>query len=116
MLRKIVLTGIVMGFICSVSFAAEQNGNNTLPSPGFEISTDKLVLDGKGDDYVMFCKRQFDITSYTLIKNESGMIISLDELDVPCEAMVSYYKKPGKSNRFVVVSIEVKGEPLPQPE
>lgn len=75
-----------------------------------------LVLDDKGSDYVMFCKRKYDITSYTLIKNESGMIISLDQLNVPCKAMVSYYKKPGKKNRYVVVSIEVKGESPSQPE
>jgi hypothetical protein len=77
---------------------------------------DKLVLDEKGDDYVMFCARRFDITSYTLIKNEQGMIISLDDIDVPCEAMVSYYQKPGKKRRYVVVSIEVKGEPQLKPE
>jgi hypothetical protein len=44
------------------------------------------------------------------------MIISLDEIDIPCEAMVSYYKKPGKKHRFVVVSLEVKGKPQPLPE
>ena len=115
MLRKIVLTGIMVGFICSVAFGAEES-NKSFPGIGFEVMEDKLVLDEKGDDYVMFCKRRFDITSYTLIKNESGMIISLDDLDVPCEAMVSYYQKPGKKRRYVVVSIEVKGEPqlLPQ--
>jgi hypothetical protein len=30
--------------------------------------------------------------------------------------MVSYYKKPGKKHRFVVVSLEVKGKPQPLPE
>ena len=115
MLRKIVLTGIVIGLVCSAAFGAEES-KNKFPDIGFEVMEDKLVLDEKGDDYVMFCKRRFDITSYTLIKNESGRIIPLDELDVPCEAMVSYYEKPGKKRRYVVVSIEVKGEPLPLPQ
>ena len=115
MLKKMLLTGIVMVCICSVSFAAEES-NNRFPDIGFEVMEDKLLLDGKGDDYLLFCKRRFDITSYTLIKNESGMIIPFEEIDVPCEAMVSYYKKPGKRNRYVVVSIEIKGDPqiLPQ--
>ena len=115
MLRKIVLTGIVMGLVCSGAFGAEES-KNRFPDIGFEVMEDKLVLDEKGDDYVMFCMRRFDITSYTLIKNESGRIIPLDELDVPCEAMVSYYKKPGKKRRYVVVSIEVKGEPQTLPQ
>jgi hypothetical protein len=115
MLRKMLLTGIVMGCICSVAFGAEES-NNRSPDIGFEVRQGKLVLDEKGDDYVMCCMRRLDITSYTLIKNERGMIISLDEIDIPCEAMVSYYKKPGKKHRFVVVSMEVKGKPQPLPE
>jgi len=115
MLRKIVLTGIVAGFICSGAFGAEES-KNRFPDIGFEVMEDKLVLDEKGDDYVMFCKRRFDITSYTLIKNESGRIISFDDLDVPCEAMVSYYQKPGKKRRYVVIAIEVEGEPQTLPQ
>ena len=116
MLRKMLLIGVTMVCICSVSFAAEEESKNRFPDIGFEVMEDKLLLDGKGDDYLLFCKRRFDITSYTLIKNKSGMIIPFEEIDVPCEAMVSYYKKPGKRNRYVVVSIEIKGEPqiLPQ--
>jgi len=30
--------------------------------------------------------------------------------------MVSYYKKPRVKNTYVAVSIEVQGEPEPQPE
>ena len=48
---------------------------------------------------MLFCKRKFDVTSYTLIKSESGLIIPLDELEVPCEALVSYYKKPGEKKQ-----------------
>ena len=115
MLKKMLLAGILMSLTCSGTFGAEES-QNRFPDIGFEVMEDKLVLDEKGDDYVMFCMRRFDITSYTLIKNESGMIISLDDLDVPCEAMVSYYKKPGKKRRFVAVAIEVKGEPQPLPQ
>jgi hypothetical protein len=115
MLRKILLAGVVMVFICSAAYGAEES-NNRFPDIGFEVMEDKLVLDEKGDDYVMFCKRRFDITTYTLIKNERGMIIPFEGLSVPCEAMVSYYKKPGKKRRYVVVSIEVKGEPQLLPE
>ena len=52
MLRNMLLTGIVIGCICSVSFAAEES-KNTFPGIGFEVMEDKLVLDEKGDDYVM---------------------------------------------------------------
>jgi len=115
MLKKMLLAGVMMVCICSLSFAAEDS-NNKFPDIGFEVMEDKLVMDGKGDDYLLFCMRRFGITSYTLIKNESGMIIPFEAIEVPCEAMVSYYKKPGKKRRYVVVSIEIIGEPPPQPE
>jgi hypothetical protein len=115
MLRKMLLAVVVIVCICSVSFAAEES-NTKFPDIGFEVMEDKLVLDGKGDDYLLYCKRRFDITSYTLIKNESGMIITFEEIEVPCEAMVSYYKKPGKKRRYVVVSIEIVGKPQLKPE
>ena len=94
MLKKMLLTGIVMGCICSVAFGAEES-NNRSPDIGFEVRHGKLVLDEKGDDYVMCCMRRLYITSYTLIKNERGMIISLDELDIPCEAMVYVFRPIG---------------------
>ncbi|MCK5186397.1 MAG: hypothetical protein KAR43_04630, partial [Deltaproteobacteria bacterium] len=75
-----------------------------------------MVLDGKGDDYVLFCKRRYEVTTYTVIKNERGMLISLNALLVPCKAIVSYYKKPGVKNTYIAVSIEVQGRPTPQPE
>ena len=110
-----LLTGVMMVCICSLSFAAEES-NPKFPGIGFEVMEDKLVLDEKGDDYVMFCQRRFDITSYTLIKNESGMIITFEDIEVPCEAMVSYYKKPGEKRRYVVVAIEIIGEPQLKPQ
>ena len=115
MLKKIALAGIVIGFICSAAMGAEES-KKTFPGISFEVMEDKLVLDEKGDDYVMFCKRRFDITSYTIIKDERGWIIPLEDIEVPCEAMVSYYKKPGKKRQYVVVSLEVKGEPKLKPE
>jgi hypothetical protein len=115
MLKKIVLAGIVIGLICSTSIAREE-ADTTVPGVEFALSKDKIRLDGKGDDYVLFCKRRFDVTSYTLIKSDSGLIISLDALKVPCEALVSYYKKPRSRNKFVAVSIEVLGPIKPTPE
>ena len=115
MLKQMLLAGIVIACICSISSAAE-DPNNKFPDIGFEVMEDKLVLDGKGDDYLLYCKRRFDITSYTLIKNERGMIIPFEEIAVPCEAMVRYYKKPGKKRRFVVVSMEIMGKPQLKPE
>ena len=109
------MAGIIIGLICSASHGAEE-ANNLNPDIRFELIKDTLVLDGKGDDYVTFCKRKFDITSYTLIKNELGMIIPFEEIEVPCEVMMSYYKKPGKKNGYVVVSIEVKGKPQLKPQ
>jgi hypothetical protein len=44
------------------------------------------------------------------------MDISLEELSVPCEAMVNYYRNPREKNAYVAVSIEVQSRPRPQPE
>ncbi len=115
MIKKIILAVILIGFICNISSGAELK-DKTSPSPGFKVMTDKLVFDEKGDDFLLFCKRRFDVTAYTLIKNESGSIISFDELKVPCEAIVRYYKKPRKRSRFVAISIDVQDFPSPQPE
>ena len=115
MLKKIMLAGMVMGFICSAAFGAEQLNKMISPN-GFEMTQIKLILDEKEDDYLLFNMRKLDVTSYTLIKDESGMLISFDELEVPCEAMVSLYKKPGEKWHYVAVSIEVKGKPKPTPQ
>ena len=115
MLRKIIVVGMVMGFICSASLAAEE------PDPqfsdfGFEVMKGTLIFDDKGDDYLLFCTRRLDVTSYTLIKNERGWIIPFEAIDVPCEAIVNYYQKPGEKKRYVALSIEIKGEPKPKPQ
>ena len=115
MVRKMLLVGMIMGFIWSVSVGAEES-NKMISSNGFEMAQVKLILDEKEDDYLMFNMRRLDVTSYTLIKDESGRLITFDDLEVPCEAMVSLYKKPGERRRFVAVSIEVRGEPQPTPE
>ena len=107
MLRKILLVGMVMGLICSASIAADEP-DTQFSEIGFEVMKDKLILDDKGDDYLLFCTRRLDVTSYTLIKNESGMIIPFEEIEVPCEAIVNYYEKPGEKRRYVALSIEVR--------
>ena len=125
MVRKSLMTSfviaVVMLVLCSVSVWAE--GPTQKPSAmdssivtALGISRDTMVLDGKEEDYVFFCKRRYEITTYTVIKNEWGMVIPLDDLEVPCKAMVSYYKKPGVKNTYVAVSIDVQGRPAPQPD
>ena len=80
---------------------------------GYEISQDTIVLDGKGDGYVLFCKRKFKITRDTVIE---GSASTLEALTIPCEAKVTYYKKPGKRNTYVALAIEVLGTPAPRPQ
>ncbi len=115
MVKKIILAGILLSFIGSASVRAEQSNKMISPN-GFEMTKIKLILDEKEDDYLLFNMRRLDVTSYTLIKDESGMLITLDDLEVPCEAMVSLYRKPGERRRYIAVSIEVKGKPQPKPE
>ena len=77
MMKKIILAGIFMGLICTLAWAADRSGNTsstdlTPVSGDVEMNTDKLVLEEKGDDYVLYCQRRFDVTSHTIIKNEWG--------------------------------------------
>lgn len=128
MARKSLMTSLVifiavtLGVLCGFSIGAEQSTNMFSgadeASIGIElgVSRDTMVLDGKEDDCVLFCKRRYEVTTNTVIKNEWGGLISLDELKVPCRAMVSYYKKPGVKNTYIAVSIEAQGKPEPQPE
>ena len=128
MVRKSLMTSLVMvvgmtvGVLCDFSMAAEHStptfsgGDEANVATALGISRDTMVLDGKGDNYVLFCKRRYEVTSHTVIENEWEMLISLDELLVPCEAVVSYYKKPGVKNTYVAVSINVQGKPTPQPD
>ncbi len=128
MLKKCLIAGIVIavgttgGMFYSDDIRAERPTNTSPKSdettilPTREVSQDKLVLESKGEDYVLVCQRRFEVTSGTVIKNKFGVDISFGELSVPCEAMVSYYKKPRVKNTYVAVSIEVQGEPEPQPE
>ena len=122
MIRLIMVMGMTASMLCDFSIAAEHStpafsgGDETNIATVLEISRDTMVLDGKGDDYVLFCKRRYEITTYTIIKNEWEMLISLDDLEVPCKAVVSYYKKPGVKNTYIAVSIEAQGKPEPQPQ
>ena len=128
MLKKCLIAGMVIavgttgGMFYSDDIRAEQPTNASSKAEDatifstHEVSQDKLVLENKGGDYVMVCQRRFEVTSGTVIKNKFGMDISFGELSVPCEAMVSYYKKPRVKNTCVAVSIEIQGEPEPKPE
>jgi len=125
MLKKSLIAGIVivMGMMGSISYGvaigAEQPTNTISgedQSTIYTMSQGKMVLDSKGADYVLFCKRRFKVTSNTVIKDEMGIDISLEELSIPCEAMVNYYDKPGERNTYVAVSIEVQVKPKPEPE
>jgi len=91
-------------------------GEETAPYASYELIQDTIVLDGKGDDYVLFCRRKFEIKSFTVIRNQFGMGIALGDVPVPCEALVVYFKKPGEDHTYITVSIEVRGIPTPQPE
>jgi len=118
MTRVVIVIGMTMSVFCGFSIGAEHSTGADEANIGtaLGVSQDTMVLDGKGDDYVLFCKRRYEVTTYTVIKNERGMLISLNGLLVPCKAMVSYYKKPGVKNTYIAVSIEVRGRPTPQPE
>ena len=128
MLKKCLIAGIVIvisttgGMFYSDDIRAERPTNTSPKSdettifPTREVSQDKLVLESKGEDHILVCQRRFDVTSGTVIKNKFGMDISFGELPVPCEAMVSYYKKPRVKNVYIVLEIEVQGEPEPKPE
>jgi len=125
MLRKSLITGIVIimivtgGVLGDVDLAAGQSRNISSDADEgttYTMSRGKLVLDSKEKNYVLVCQRRFEITSSTVIKNEFGMESTFEDLSVPCEAMVNYYKKPRERNTYVSVSIEVQGRPSPQPE
>jgi hypothetical protein len=108
--------------VCGVAVGAEKTSHK--PSTGdkgtvataYETNQMRMVLKDKGDTYFLFSKRRFEVTSETVVKDESGRVISFNALKVPCEAVVTYYKKPGKRNTYVAVSIEVEGDPKPMPE
>jgi len=110
-----------MGLVCGIGSAADRLDNTSFTGPvngalDAMLDTDTLLLDDKGDDYFLFCSRRLDITSNTVIKNERGRVISFDRVPIPCEAMVTYYKKSKQPYRYVAVTIQILGEPQPVPE
>jgi hypothetical protein len=124
MLRKfLIVASVVVGFTSSL-VVDSMGGKKSNTLSGGEKSTysnhelfqDTIVLDGKGDDYVLFCRRKFEIKSFTVIRDQFGMGIALGDVPVPCEALVVYFKKPGEDHTYITVSIEVRGIPTPQPE
>jgi len=128
MIRKSLLAGLVAVIImtgssvCGVAVGAEKTrdkpstGDKGTVATAYETNQMRMVLKDKGDTYFLFSKRRFEVTSETVVKDESGRVISFNALKVPCEAVVTYYKKPGKRNTYVAVSIEVEGDPKPMPE
>jgi hypothetical protein len=123
MIKKIVLSVIAMGFAAALAGASDPSSKSTPPAdeakaPAVDnkMNTDMLALDGVGDNYVTFCNRIYEVTSRTTIRNERGTAITLENLTIPCEAMVSYYRKKGQHDRYVAVAIEVRGEAEPVPE
>ena len=122
MIQKIVLLVIVIGFTGMLAGAADLSKNTlppdeaTAPAADTKLHKDMLVIDDIGDDCVMFCNRIYEVNSHTTIKNERGTTIALENLTIPCEAMVSYYRKKGEHHRYVAVAIEVRGEAEPVPE
>jgi hypothetical protein len=129
MLKKSLLAGLVAVIImtgssvCGVAVGAEKTrdrpstGDKGTVATAYETNQMRMVLKDKGDTYFLFSKRRFEVTSGTVVKDESGrVIISFNALKVPCEAVVTYYKKPGKRNTYVAVSIESQGDPKPMPD
>ncbi len=113
---------MVMGFAAMLAGASDLS-QNTLPADeehapaaNKKLHTDMLALDGVGDNYVTFCNRIYEVNSHTTIRNERGRTISLENLTIPCEAMVSYYRKKEKYHQYVAVAIEVRGEAEPVPK
>ena len=82
----------------------------------YTVSQSKLVIDSKGPDYFLFCKRRFEIRPDTVIKDEMGTEITFEKVSISCSVKASFYKKPGGENTYVAVSIEVLGQPTPRPE
>jgi len=128
MVRKSLLAGLVAAMIMTgnsmydVAVCSENTkdksstGNKGTVATAHETNQMKMVLKEKGDKYFLFSNRRFDVTSETVVKDESGMVISFNALKVPCETVVTYYKKPGERNTYVAVSIEVQGDPKPVPD
>ena len=125
MLRKSLITGMgiivlvtggVVGDVDPVAGQSRNISSNADEGTTYTMSQDRLVLDSKGKSYVLVCQRRFKVTAHTVIKNEFGVESTLEDLSVPCEAVVSYYKNPGEKNAYIAVFIEVQGRPRPQPE
>jgi hypothetical protein len=117
MFKKSFIAGIVifMG-VTGNSLYGVATGAEQYRATIYTTSQGKMVLDSKGENYVLVCQRRFEVTSNTVIKDEMETDITLEELSIPCEAMVSYYEKLGKRNTYVAVSIEVQSKPKPEPE
>ena len=72
---------------------------------------DELLLDARGKDCVMAGKMKFEITASTVIENGNGIKITLEELSVPCEAIIKYCERSNQSGAYAAVSIQEKLKP-----
>jgi hypothetical protein len=120
LLSKIIIVIVSTGnILCGIAIGAELS-EDTSQHPNLNTShtttESTMVFDDKGSDHLLFCKRRFEITSDTVIKNEVGTEVTLDRISPPCKAKVSFYEKPGERNTFIAVSVEMLGKPRPQPE
>ena len=98
MLKKCLIAGIVIavgitgGMFYSDDIRAERPTNTSPKSdettifPTREVSQDKLVLESKGEDYVLVCQRRFEVTSGTIIKNKFGQTLKTRPLT--CEEKI----------------------------
>jgi len=128
MIRKKLLTGLVAAMIMTGSsgYDAAVGTENTKDkssigdkgtvATAYETNQMRMVLKDKVDKYFLFSNRRFEVTAETIVKDESGMVISFNALKVPCETEVTYYKKPQVKNTYIAVSIKVQGDPKPMPD
>ena len=117
MLRKsliammVVIMGITGNMLSGVAIGADQSSIGKTSSSTSGTRQGELVLDSKDNkDYVMVDEIRFEITSNTVIKNREGVDVKFDELPIPCQAIVEYYK--GSGQNYIAVSIQEVREPV----
>ena len=104
----VVIMGITGSILSGVAIGADLTSNiGNTSSSADGINQGELVLDG---NYVVIDKMRFEVTSNAVIKNSSGVDITLEGLPVPCQAIVEYYKGSGED--YIAVSIQEVTEPM----
>lgn len=69
--------------------------------PERQIICRKVTLKGKGKDYLVVGERHFKILPGTVIKDVDMKDLSLDQLEIPCEADVCYFLKPNQKGAWL---------------